>query len=840
MARRDDDILLASNLKKQIGKYVEKGDRKGLIEFLYGAFPMGSLSQKEKQKMLERAREWSDMFLTPDPFSDPWAEFLDHLQEHARVQNDLKREENEILSERNDLEGEGARNRAENQSEDLDRGNERLSQEEKENELLKERVEIERELAKARAEGQNPGKRGGEERSDPEGDDPEGHNPERETHDEGSQSDDGPGESSGSDDPAGADHDNATHADVEESERRLEDDIEKVERTQDRQEGEIHDLDRAMEEIKDILKSGKPNAHEEIADLLKDKYGIGNDDAKQAAINVAAEPKNTKGVLKNLGFAASAAETGGLSAIMGVLGSMKDKAGDVNAKQKAKALAKGAFGAARHTTAEGFFFFVTLILHIAVANFPGGGYPGSTVLGISQWTLVYLLIGGVLIALPYALWDDYHRKQSLIAVVVLAALAYALPAWAESFAPTDGLIDLTYWLVTLLPVWPLFFALRWSADSHRVRFWLKIYFIIVVLGIVFFFMADVWQAASSRLSNQVTPGGDTGDRLGGFWDGVKESVGRTWGGFFNLYNSTLNPQAYYQGRVEQNARGDLGIEITELRPLDPEFANDAEVIVYGTVYAKSFIEDRESVQIIPTCLIERDVAPEAAVNPIVLDVVFGTAGIFDCTFPPMPRGSYQVIAKATFPFQTWGYITYTFVDDERVRNLARQGLDVREELDILPEAEAIFTSGPVKIGMGGTPQPIRVDPENPPHYVPDGTRLGITLDQSWGGGILQRVDRIELKVPEPFEIHDCDRCKNNPDACSSEPDPIEPAYTNYVFRNIEFGPFMTFMGVTCELGITGSDAARRLVSEADKVQRSFVGTAYYEYTVDKTAMVRVR
>jgi hypothetical protein len=308
-------------------------------------------------------------------------------------------------------------------------------------------------------------------------------------------------------------------------------------------------------------------------------------------------------------------------------------------------------------------------------------------------------------------------------------------------------------------------------------------------------------------------------------DGVKKLIG--------IYDASANPDAYYTSQVEKNKKAPLGVTIATFRPQDRTVDNESEVIVHGVVKAQSFIGSTVTIE--PACIIDRKGAPSGSVDPVITEIVYGSSQSFACTFPPLATGTYSVLGSVTFPFETWAYISYTFVDDERARNFAKQGLDVKQELGIAEEPVAIFTSGPVKVGMGGSTMPILVKPEGP-QLLQSGTRIGITIDPAWEYGELQRVERIELKVPKPFLLGKCDRNQTQ----EPQQDLLDPEYTTYVFQNPSHGPITTHTSLTCSLNITDAAAAAELVKGQDKSIRSFVAVVKYRYAVEQKTTVQVR
>ena len=239
---------------------------------------------------------------------------------------------------------------------------------------------------------------------------------------------------------------------------------------------------------------------------------------------------------------------------------------------------------------------------------------------------------------------------------------------------------------------------------------------------------------------------------------------------------------------------------------------------------------------LPSCIIEKEGVGSSAVDPVEMELIWGTAGQFECRFPPIPKpGSYNIKGYATFPFQTWAYIEYTFVSDERARNIARKGLDIHRELEIPEEPRAVYTGGPVMLGMGGTSQPIRVKTEGD-ELLPPGTRIGITLDSAWRKGRLGKVSSLEIKTPRQYQLVDCDR---EPRVEFGEVDPNDPTYLTWTFVNPRIDAVQQFASVTCKLSLKDTEEASRIAA-SDKAVRTFVAVAKYNYRVEDKVSVQVR
>ena len=290
---------------------------------------------------------------------------------------------------------------------------------------------------------------------------------------------------------------------------------------------------------------------------------------------------------------------------------------------------------------------------------------------------------------------------------------------------------------------------------------------------------------------------------------------------------------FYTGQVEQNSDKPLGVTLEDVKSTEEFYVQGGEVTLWGYVSMESFLHD--SLYVIPNAKIarQRENFPAASCTPPVAEVFHGGSELIECTFPPLnadgtlafPAGSYPVEMSVSFPFETWADITYTFVSEEKARNYARLQRDIFEELDINEQPTAVYTSGPIMIGMGGSRMPILVT--NTPPYLKN-AYIGITIQNDWVNGQLDEVGSLELKLPKGFLLPECDR--RGGDVIGPLPDPNVENYNRYVFRNV-VNSENAFTSVRCKLVLESPDVLSEVFGGADKALRTFVATANYSYTI---------
>jgi hypothetical protein len=305
-------------------------------------------------------------------------------------------------------------------------------------------------------------------------------------------------------------------------------------------------------------------------------------------------------------------------------------------------------------------------------------------------------------------------------------------------------------------------------------------------------------------------------------------------------NSTFNPEAiFYAGQVEENRQEPTGVYITELRSLYPVSYVGTPPVLLGRLEAKSFIPG--GVRIYPSCRLERsgkryDYEGTPKLDPPgPLDVNLKLISDVTCTFDGatnLSPGTYYGVLGASFDYETWAYVTNTFVSRSLIEQYYRQGKDINYELDIPQATETIFTNGPVQIGVSASQQPIDINPE-----ARDGRfiqqRFGFTVASRWSQGELKQVYRVNVLVPKPFEIRNC--------LPAYKERREEGTFYNYTFEGWQNKDERNdYRTVNCELALPGKEAARKVLAFGDKTPATFVVLARYQYEIEKKVPVKVQ
>ena len=108
---------------------------------------------------------------------------------------------------------------------------------------------------------------------------------------------------------------------------------------------------------------------------------------------------------------------------------------------------------------------------------------------------------------------------------------------------------------------------------------------------------------------------------------------------------------------------------------------------------------------------------------------------------------------ATYNFETSAYLKTHFINEERRKTIRKAGIDVFEMFGIVEKKPiSRYTSGPVKIGLETSLQPIGVDQEGTTK-----PKIGFTIENNWDGKI-KEVTLLKIMIPKGLELdnNSCD------------------------------------------------------------------------------------
>lgn len=452
--------------------------------------------------------------------------------------------------------------------------------------------------------------------------------------------------------------------------------------------------------------------------------------------------------------------------------------------------------------------------------------------------LLYLVLAGL--ALLFFSKEEGHLaspKQIFLFIlisffyIIVPTLLYAIPE-IEVVAGTT-LMDWVSFFLAILPIWPLYIGFK--ADMKFVHsyinFWIIFLLFLFLFGVGFKLRPSYFAFISGR-AEELRIGAvfnyllDKTKEVGvNIWTAIKKSADPRRTQLYGFYNNSIS---YYMGEIEgRNNKDPVGLYLTNVRPAERYFYKGYPAIVWADVRGKSFVDQ---ISITPTCYIDK-VGPGVA-EPKFFSLLGSELTSFSCTFTGLEKGDYTARVGVQFNFETWAYVTYTFVDLETKRSLELQGKNINSELKIPSLPRSVYTPGPIMLGMSAMVDlPIGIDTK----YNTREPVLGVTIDNLWTDGTPRTVNEFMILVPDDFKLVKCDRWYP---LTEKAPDESSNGVDTYKFSKTELGDVRQgFQSVTCRLHIKDPAA---LLRGAQKVERTFVAIAKYDYELEKRVQIHVR
>lgn len=337
----------------------------------------------------------------------------------------------------------------------------------------------------------------------------------------------------------------------------------------------------------------------------------------------------------------------------------------------------------------------------------------------------------------------------------------------------------------IIPIW-FYYSLIYTRNQER-TFWIDILILIVILGNVFYFVGGI--NSLKNMSATLTPE-DLKERenfISTSWKNVKDTIYKVVEGIRKDFDSQLEyaTGGYYKGKMEKTQKEPLGVYITEAKTSQVSYYEGEQAIIFGTIKANNVDKG-----LVMQVLCNRKITPgvvgydyaTGSFNPQSAGLVSPTGAFliykqeqrdFECKletegFTGNPQidaqaatqttgasfgiGVHSITVGAEFGYSTMAYLRAYFMDQGRLREMRKEGIDVMKEYQITSkDAVATYTQGPVSIGMETTETVIGVDPENNDQYI----RFGVTLEnvQGWDGEI-KSLSELVLLVPSGISIGD--------------------------------------------------------------------------------------
>ncbi len=430
-----------------------------------------------------------------------------------------------------------------------------------------------------------------------------------------------------------------------------------------------------------------------------------------------------------------------------------------------------------------FFFFWAILVHfIDIGTGFSNGEPARIPLHFLTAVLAIFIFGSGS-WVQRVLSSFFGVAIAFVAAILIAPITNLLSSLIK-FIPSPQIATVIsgFVIAPLAPIWVYFVIFQNYKDSFMTRFAKRIWLILVIIA--FFTIITEAQLFAA------IPGGQI---VGEQYQQAADVLQKLWNGILNLPKNTVkfttdtyqsikegvNRQYliaagdYYTGTVDRNVKESLGVYIEKVKAADPKYYVGDNVIVYGLLRARTLDVDKP-IKIKYNCYKEEgDSKIPSSTTSSIFSVESFDVFDLECGFKNLKEGTHSIKLTAEFEdFPTYGYVKAYFMDRQRLRDLLREEIDPLERFGITDKKpQAVYTNGPVMLGMGTTSEIVRVDTSTSQtdldEYDPYGLetsgepavrpRLGITLDNNWKGEVIG-IKEIYLQIPKQMSIEGIDDC----------------------------------------------------------------------------------
>jgi len=497
---------------------------------------------------------------------------------------------------------------------------------------------------------------------------------------------------------------------------------------------------------------------------------------------------------------------------------------------------------------------LTLIIHVV----DGLVYKFSIQPGIMTTRITMYLV--LMIFAHYTLKHTFPQsaKEFMPWAIISIVVVPLFSALLRLVGVSDAIITQVSAIIVGIPVWLFYFmyvkGLNYKYEGKSLIGWFFFWLTPIGLARIWFFIlfisALIFAFNSIAISAENLPGAENSgyDVVGGaevlinkineagktFTNNIRNIGTGVNGTVTKLYNDTLGQ--YYTGQVEQN-KEITGVFITEFESKDTQYENQ-QINIYGLITARSFVDQ---IKLNTSCIAQN--------TKNSTDIILGQTDPHEvtiyqqdqqgviCTFPSgLPAGDYKINLTAGFNFETWAYATYTFMDRDFVNSIRQGGENVNDKFNIDQKTRTIYTNGPIMLGLNeNLLMPISLTTNiSETNRIPVGMTIDNKQSASTTKGTIKNVNKFQLRIPKLFYLDKCTKEASTPEIDTNSQD-----YYVYTFTNMNPSLSQSYMSVSCNLGITPSNAAQLLGLTGGKAIVSIIGTAKYDYELSKQITIKV-
>ncbi len=285
---------------------------------------------------------------------------------------------------------------------------------------------------------------------------------------------------------------------------------------------------------------------------------------------------------------------------------------------------------------------------------------------------------------------------------------------------------------------------------------------------------------------------------------------------------------YYTGQVDTAAKKRLGVYIENFRPTEPFFYENSPVTAFATLKAETL---DKPLDIHITCDADGTTAANIIRPKDTFNIITAEQHEIDCIWNKgaLKKGIHNLKLKAEFEFTTRAYIKAYIMDRDRLREYRRQNID---PLANVPDRTpvAIYTSGPVRIGMSLGQQPIALGRS--------GEALqswGITVENIWDGQ-LEQLSMLYFFVPKGIKIAHVEGINIQQTSCAAIPEEEQQACDDGLVNVYSLNPGAA-RNFRIPLEVTNPE---QVLGNAPIAVQNFKVSAQYRYLLERKSVTDVK
>jgi hypothetical protein len=389
----------------------------------------------------------------------------------------------------------------------------------------------------------------------------------------------------------------------------------------------------------------------------------------------------------------------------------------------------------------------------------------------------------------------------------------------------------------ILPIW-IYASLSFMSKGKLTTFlWILIIifnmFILVAFSPVS--IIDLTQTAGPERAQEAIETAQTG------FDHFKNWVGQLSTDIKKAATGQLEyaTGGYYKGKVEENKDPNnlLGVYLENIEAADKSFYENEGVVVWGDLRARTL---DKAIYIYMSCKSgdsNGKIIPEALSNKgegYKIDK-FEQIG-FECRFDggQLKTGTNPIKIKAEFSFETLSFLKTYFMDVKRMRSLRREKIDPLAQYGITDKKpNAIFTNGPVKLGMGTVDPPIGLGAKTTAYSY-----VGLTVERQWPGKI-KNITGLGIQVPSVLQLESSGEdlfCRGDFKKTGEEEGYTTYELTNKAMKEIKT-PITQFKSWRCSITVPKAES---VLGNTPVTTYYYRANTTYIYEIEKSKNVYIK